>query len=520
MRRAADENASPQDRALAFRHLGDLHKSSGDTYSALQDYLNAVRHDRSDAEAFFSLGSLLHSLGNYENSIVALRAAHQLAPDSPAVIANLGIALNDAGQTAAAEDRLRLAIRLMPDEVAAIRNLARLLRDKGDAVGALEMWERLKQIRPSDAEAHYNRVNSPGFSVADADIDEMIALFENAEEVYDKALLGFALFRALELCGRTVEAFEWLTRANRVKRGSYLYDPAPEAHVFAQMRDHFDKTYFNQLTRSGNKEPIFIIGMVRSGTSLAEQILASHPEVHGAGELGDITDLIGKYLTTVERRGLTLDHFSPASPVAQAMAAEYSGQVERLANGKPYITDKMPLNFRWVGIIKSMFPDAKIIHCTRPPIETCMSIFASLFGSEGNQYAYDLAELGHYYVQYAQLMDHWHGVLGNDILHFDLDALKSDHEEEIRKLLAFCGLTWDQRCLEFDKTARSVKTLSAARVHAPLDRAPDKRTARFRANLKPLEDILTNAGIDPDNYWREKPLKLTPTQTPSSPATP
>lgn len=525
MQRAMDEHAPPRDRALAFRHLGDLYKSAGDSYRALQNYLNAVRHDRSDAEAFFNLGILLHSVGNCENAVVALRTAHQLAPDNPAVIANLGIALSDMGQTVPAEALLRLAVRLVPDETASIRNLATLLRDKGDAAGALEMWERLIQIRPFDAEAHYNRINAPGFNVTDADIAEMNALFESAAGVDDKALLGFALFRGLERCGRTAEAFEWLTLANHVKRGSYLYDPAPEADVFVQIRNHFGKLYFakpyfNTLSRSANKAPIFITGMPRSGTSLAEQILASHSDIHGAGELDHITDLIGKYLTTTGRRGLDLDHFSPDSPIAQAMADDYRAKIANLANGKPYITDKMPLNFRWIGIIKSMFPDAKIIHCTRPPIETCMSIYASLFGSKGNQYAYDLEELGYYYVQYAQLMDHWHTVLGNDILHFDLDALKSDQEGESRKLLAFCDLSWEAQCLEFNKTARSVKTLSAGRVHKPLDRTPDKRTAHFRTNLKPLEAILTNAGIDPENHWRKNDRNLTPTQTPSSPARP
>jgi hypothetical protein len=298
--------------------------------------------------------------------------------------------------------------------------------------------------------------------------------------------------------------FQWLTLANRLKRDSYLYDPAPEAHVFAQLRDHFDKAYFNNPARSGNREPIFIIGMLRSGTSLAEQILASHPDVHGAGELGHITDLIGKFLTTKDGGGLTLDQFAPGSPIAGTMAAEYMEKTGNRTNGKPFFTDKMPLNFRWIGIIKSMFPDAKIIHCTRPPIETCMSIYANLFGSQGNQYAYDLEELGHYYVQYVQLMDHWHAVMGGDILHFDLDALKRDHEGETSKLLAFCGLAWDANCLEFNKTARPVRTLSASRVHSSLDRTPDKRTARFRTYLRPLEAILINAGIDPDNHWRER----------------
>lgn len=498
---AKSDTASRRNEAQALKSLAARSRQQGDLEQAARQFLAAATLAPDDAEAFFDLAITLYQSDRLELALTAIEQAAVLAPDHPAILANLGRILLDLGRDPEAEGALRRGLELAPREAAMLRSLATLLRDSGRTEEAIDLWRRLLAVRPADAEAWYNIANTASFAPTTDDLDRLEALFHGTTHGADKAMLGFALFRAEEVRSNTLAAFAWLEEANRAKRTALAYNPAIEAAVFAQMQQHFDAGYFAGLQPSDGPTPIFIVGMPRSGTSLAEQILSSHPEVHGAGERNKMTELVGKYLADRTRPGLALDGFKPGCTAAAEMADGYLTAIAPLAGDKPRFTDKMPLNFRWIGIIKTLFPAARVIHCTRPPIENCTSIYASLFGSDGNRFAYDLQELAHYYAHYADLMAHWHRVLGPDLLQFDLTALKQDQEGETRRLLAFCGLDFDERCLAFEATKRSVRTLSASRVHQGLDRSTDRRTALFRSFLRPIEDILMARGIAPDTHW-------------------
>lgn len=490
--------------AAALKYDAQQARTRRDLAAAAGILERAVALDPQDPELLFLLGTTLYEDGRVEASLQPMRRALELAPDNASVLANLGRILLDLDRDEEAEATLRRGLEIAPRETAIIRSLATLLRDRGDAEGAADLWRRLLALRPADAEAHYNIANAPRFEPTADQVRQLELLERRAGEASDKAMLGFALFRAHEAMEDVETAFNWLTRSNAAIRTALRYDQAVEQEVFAAMAGHFDGLYFDGLDRGGGEAPVFIVGMPRSGTSLAEQILASHPQVHGAGERPDMGDLVARFLVDPARPGLALEGFAPGCAAATTMARSYLAALRRRAGGRPRFTDKMPLNFRWVGIIKTLFPDARIVHCTRPPIETCMSIYASLFGSDGNRYGYDLVELGRYYGAYVRLMRHWHAALGpEDILQFDLQALKRDQEGETRRLLSFCGLSWDDRCLAFGETERAIKTLSAQRVRQGLDRSRDRRTAMFRPFLGPLEEALAGQGVDPDGEWNQ-----------------
>ncbi|MCM2473074.1 tetratricopeptide repeat protein [Rhizobium sp. CG5] len=498
---AESDPTSQHEQAKALKFRATISRKQGDLELAARQLLAAATLVPDDAETFFDLSIALYQTNRIGLALAASKQAAVLAPDHPAILANLGRILLDLGRDPEAETALRRGLELAPREAAMLRSLATLLRDSGRNADAIDLWRRLVAVRPADAEAWYNIANSASFAPTADDLNRLEALFRGATNGADKTMLGFALFRAEEARSNTQAAFAWLDAANRTKRAALPHNPAIEAGVFAQMKQHFDAGYFAGLQPSDGPAPIFIVGMPRSGTSLAEQILSSHPEVHGAGERNEMTELVGKFLADRSRPGLALDGFQPGCTAAAEMAAAYLTAIAPLGHGKPRFTDKMPLNFRWIGIIRTLFPAARVIHCTRPPIENCMSIYASLFGSEGNRFAYDLKELAHYYALYADLMAHWHYVLGPDLLQFDLTALKQDQDGQTRRLLAFCGLDFDERCLAFESNRRSVRTLSASRVHQGLDRSTDRRTALFRPFLSPVEDILLAHGIDPDSHW-------------------
>jgi hypothetical protein len=252
--------------------------------------------------------------------------------------------------------------------------------------------------------------------------------------------------------------------------------------------------------------PIFVIGMPRSGTTLVEQIIASHPMVHGAGELQTLNDVI---LTVRGPDGNVIPYpeFMPAldATALRQIGANYVAEVRKLVaalsstassgkRGRERVTDKMPSNYYFAGLIGLALPNAKIVHSVRDPVDTCISCFSKLFTAEQN-HTYDLAELGRYYKRYERLMAHWHRVLPKgSILDVQYEAVVADLEKEARRIISHCGLPWDDRCLSFHETDRPVRTASATQVRQPIYKSAVGRWRVYEAQLGPL---LSALGIAP-----------------------
>lgn len=502
----ADGGLAEPVSALAWQQMGDSALARRQTQLAFECFVRSAELDPQNAEVFFKLGMSLYENAHLEDAIKVLRVAHDLAPENSAVIANLGIILCDTEAISEAEAHLRAALALETDLIPAIRALARLLRDRGNFTEALILWERIICLRPQDAEAHYNKVMDPSYTIDDGHASNVLSAYQASRDPQEKSLLGFSLFRIEEMRDDTAKSVRYLHEANKIVHDDLQYDFERDLSILPLMKSYFDAGFFSTVAtgqrQTNTRTPIFIVGMPRSGTTLAEQILSSHPAVHGAGELNVVTDLVRRFLLDESSAKLSLKGFTPGCPAAEQMRLAYLAAIAPLGADRPFVTDKMPLNFRWIGVIKAMFPGAKFVHCTRAPLETCVSIYANAFAVGGNRYANDLGDIARYYIEYVRLMAHWQDMLPEDVLQFDLAALKRDQRGETEKVLGFCGLDWDDRCLDFSANKRAVKTLTVRRIRQNLDRSVDQRTERLRPYFAQLTETLAAAGIDPDHHWQ------------------
>jgi Sulfotransferase family len=289
-----------------------------------------------------------------------------------------------------------------------------------------------------------------------------------------------------------ISAFEHYLKANTLKRKTITYDSQNHSGLVDRLIETYSENYFQEKTVYGSDSdlPVFIVGMPRSGTTLVEQIVSSHPQVYGAGELS--------FLENIERK--IADQFEASNPYPECMtlcnnstvnnfSVAYLKKSGSYSHDAKRITDKMPDNFLRVGLIKSLFPNSHIIHCQRNAMDTCTSIFLNHF-VRGIDYAFDLTELGQYYLDYERLMAHWRSLFPSEIFEVKYEALVMNQESVSRQLIDYLGLEWDDRCLEFYKNKRAVRTASNLQVRKPMYNNSINRWQRYEEQLKPLIAIL------------------------------
>jgi len=329
------------------------------------------------------------------------------------------------------------------------------------------------------------------YSPGDPDILAMEELLDRPDLSAGKSMhLCFALGKAYQDVKNYERAFAYLSKGNQIKRGSINFDLATVQEACDRTIKEFSRELFAQNRAVGfNSElPIFILGMPRSGTTLVEQILASHPQVHGAGELPYLQQL-AKALSRKLGRPFPegVGKIDPGS--WQGLGKNHVQAMRKIAPRARYITDKMPDNFWRVGTIHLMLPQAKIIHCVRNPADTCLSCYQKLF-TQGQEFSYDLQDLGHYYQVYHRLMQHWQAVLPGPILEVRYEDVVANQDGKAREILAFCGIEWDDACLAFYQTDRPVMTASTAQVRQPIYTTSVERWRRYERQLAPLLEAL------------------------------
>jgi tetratricopeptide (TPR) repeat protein len=370
-------------------------------------------------------------------------------------------------------------------------NQAVLLMETGRGREASALLERILDANPRCAPAWANRAEIKKFAADDPDIARMEALLgpQGVADFKDRMALHFALGKAYLDHGDSARAFRHLDEANRMKRGTFTFDADATARWMEDIARSFTPALMSDLAGAGSPSdmPIFVLGLPRSGTTLIEQILASHPLVHGAGELRAVQRLVdglGDYPAVAAR-------LAPAD--LARLGETYLAQIRPLAAGRSHMVDKMPANFLQAGLIHLMLPNARIIHCRRDPVDTCLSCYTKLFSGE-QMFAYDLRELGLFHRAYQTLMAHWRAVLPeNRFIKVDYEAVVDDLEGEARRLVAFLGLAWDESCLDFHKTDRPVRTASVNQVRQPIYRSS---AGRWKAHAAHLEPLLSALGID------------------------
>lgn len=478
--------------ALALQGLGQLE-------DAATHYGKAVALQADHAAALSNLGQVLGELGRFEDALAVCERAVAAAPTLAPAHNNLGNALQDLDRLDEAAESFRNAIARDPKFAAAHFNLSNALRDLGQLDDARAACRMAIALQPRYAKAHRMLALMCRYQDGDEHLAQMESLLD-ADDLDDDARmhLAFALGKAYEDLGRHDEAFANFEQGNALKRATFAYSVAETDAYFADLKAVFDAHLFAHTEGTGTEgaTPIFIVGMPRSGTTLVEQILSSHPEVFGAGELTILRQIAMKDFATAKSafpRALAEHLETKPNTAIDALkngAERYLAMVHTLNADARFITDKMPNNFELVGLVKLMLPHAKIIHCRRDPMDTCLSIYKNYFSGTGNDYAYDLDELGHYYAHYRDLMAHWHVVLPGFIHDVHYEDLVADPETSTRAMLDFCGLAWNDACLDFHTNVRPVRTTSATQVRAPLYADSVARWKNFERHLRPIAERL------------------------------
>lgn len=460
LRRAVAANADiPQSRlnlALALTKATAYHEAL-----VHFDAVIAMRPDWTEGHSQHA--KVLASLGRHEEAISILDKAIAAQPPSADYRNDKGVVLAEMGRNDEAAEEFKAALQLDSDHARALFNLSTSNNPGNPAPLLTRIEARLTQALPDD--------------------EQRLHLHFAAGAFYEKQ-------------GDIGRAFAHYERGNRLRRPDF--SASETAGRFARLRRVFNAAFFAGRAGFGamSNLPVFILGMPRSGTSLVEQIIASHPRAHGAGELRSL-NLISAGLQRYLRLAVPYPDCMPKvdRASAQRLGEDYLAELGRLGSGAARVTDKMPGNFENLGLIASLLPQARVIHCVRDPVETCFSCFTTNFSAD-QPFAWDLRHLGEYYNEYRRLMAHWKAVLPLPILDVSYETLVEQPEPTIRALIDFCGLEWDDRCLQPHLTQRTVRTASMAQVRRPIYTTSKRRSGRFAEFLAPLREALNRERTD------------------------
>ncbi len=472
--------------------------SKGKLADAIAYYKRLLLLKPNAAAVHYSLGVALDAQGATDAAIERYERAISLKPDFAAAHNNLAVSLAGKGNSTAALAHYTIAIANDPNHAEAHNNLGNLYRELGGFDEALGHYGRAIEIRPDNVEAHYHRAEIKTFRRDDPDLAAIEKIAARADLPAKKAPYAhFALARAFEDIGDYATAFRHLRKGNDSKRLQINYDEAHVAWLFERIISVFDGALLDRFEDSGDpsETAIFVLGMPRSGSTLIEQILAGHPQIHAAGELGD--------LEKAARRPTPFPECISALDASdfRKMGQDYLTRMPLLMNGQTRIVNKLPDNFQRIGLIRLILPNARIIHTVRDPIDICVSCYSKLFAS-GQYFSYELGELGRYYNRYRRLMDHWQSILPTGaMLEVSYEDVVNDVEGQARRLIEYCGLPWDDRCLSFHQTSRPVKTASAVQVRKPLFRSSLHRWRKYESAIGPLLQALgVNARLSAEDF--------------------
>ena len=387
----------------------------------------------------------------------------------------------------------RESIRLRPENPAAWIGLGHLLKTLGRQQEGIEAYREALRLRPAYGEVYWSLANLKTFRFDPAEIAAMERFAEDAVlDEEERVHFLFALAKSREDEARHAEAFALYGQANAVQRMRVSYDPVDTVTQHERIRRVFDADFVasrTALPRADEPVPIFIVGLPRSGSTLLEQILASHPLAEGTAELPDVARAIAEITRRhpEQRYPQAMTRLSAAD--LAGLGRDYLERTRRHRAGKPYFTDKMPNNFTSIGLIRLMLPQARIIDARRHPLDSCLGCYRQHF-AQGQSFTYDLEEMAEFYLEYRGMMAHWAAVLPGSVLEVRYEDMVRDQEAQTRRLLAFCGLPWDDRCLRFHETERAVRTASSEQVRMPLYDSALGRWRLYRDQLAPLIDIL------------------------------
>jgi tetratricopeptide (TPR) repeat protein len=492
--------------------------SQGQYTEAIAQLERALQVNPKYAEGWNNLGMVFYEQGEIAQALSHFETARSLRPNYAEACNNIGACLLEQGEFTEALRCFDQTVQLQPVFVDAVVNRARVLTVMGHLNEALTTVDRAIQLAPANDEAIAVRLmilgrhgdrdtirnilaaerNKPDrglfmtaavadncrlLDCCDESITEIRDILQDNRAATNRNLaieLHFLLGKLLDRRGDYDAAFTAFEAGNRLKHKRY--DRQAVTGLVDELIEIFRPGQFAKMPRlaGAGQGNIFIVGMPRSGSTLIEQIISSHRDVHGAGELPFISELVQAMPTAYPANLQTI-----SQPDLQELASTYRQRLQQLDTDRDYVTDKMLTNFMHLGLLNLLFPDAHVVHCVRDPVDTCLSCYFHNFAARLD-YAYDLDDLAHYYRQYSRLMQHWQSVLSMPMLTVQYEVLVREQEQQTRKLLDFLGLDWDEQCLYFYLNRRPVLTASYDQVRHPMYSDGVQRWRHYQSRLTPL----------------------------------
>lgn len=485
-------------------HLGIANtlRDQGHLAEAIAHLRVAVAIDHRFAEGYHYLGLALKENGDAKGALAVLRKAVSLKPNYTEAEMSLGNLLEDLARWDEATTVFEGVLAHAPNHAGALNNLGNIHRVLGRMDQAEACYQKILDRDPDNPQARYNLSRTRKSEGGDLKTVEEMTVRLQAAGVSDpeKVSLHFSLGKILDDLGEYDRAFAHFADGNRLDTRPPSYEPDHSDQFVNRLIALFDEDFARQRRGLGSESerPILIVGMPRSGTTLTEQILASHPDVYGGGERATLPEIANRIGATMRIHQIYPESMAMLDSLSACRLAEdYLGEIEAASGKAKRVTDKLPANFNHVGLFALLFPKARVIHCRRDPMDTCLSCYFQHF-TQVMPFSRDQASLAHYYRTYMRIMDHWRKVNPIPILDVRYEDVVADIDGQTRRILEFCGLPWDDACLRFFETQRAIKTASVWQVRQPLYDSSVGRWKHYAQQLEPLRLALGDLAPPPE----------------------
>ena len=471
----------------AYNKLGICHHERGDGVAALRCFQRALALKSDYAEAYFNMGNAYRKIGDNSAAITSFRNAIAINPNYAEAHNNLGNALTDIEDVPAAIQSFKAAVEINSGYAEAYFNMANAYKLIGETDAAIRCYDRSITINPDYIEAYQNLVMIEAFDVSDPRYLKMVELHDRTNLNSGlRSRLCFALAMITEKQDQLAKSFKFLQEGNRLRKDGLPYDITRDlisADVIMAVNRDLQRCALHDDLSPPQPIPIFVLGMPRSGTTIVEQIISSHSAVYGAGELG----FVPKFGAAIAQGGADIHAES-----LKIFHDRYLENISKLSGGRPFVTDKLPQNFKHIGLILAALPNARIVHVMRDPVATCWSNYKQYFTTDGLGFAYDLQDIIEYYKLYSRLMQFWHDQFPGRIYDLTYETLTSDQELETLNLANYLGLTWEEALLSPQRNTRNVLTASQQQVRKKLYQGSSQDWLRFKPYLGDVFDQLSH----------------------------
>jgi len=474
-------------RARAWMGRGIIKQIENGFQEASTFYEKAQGLDPNNLEIVNNWAVALDATHDYGRALALLENALARDPRMVSLHGTYARTLLRDNQIEEAVQACKTGLELNPDSIRLLGTLGNCYMTLGDRDGARAAFEKAGALAPGSIIGKIGILKLATPTPDSADYAEALRLAENeTTSAMNRVALDFVLFEANDRAGDAERAFSHLERANRTRREIQPYDIDKDRAMFTALKTALPARLPTPAPRPTDApRPVLVVGMPRSGTSLVEQILANHSAVVAGGEMHTLAVTMRKLGWNIERPGDPLD---PAQ--LSEIAEVYRAELARIGQGAEVVTDKMPLNFRWVGIVLAAMPEARVLFMRRDARATCWSNYRHNFAGGGNRFGNDLADLGHYYRMHHDLMTHWSGMFAERVHTVPYERLTENQEVETRKILAAADLDWEDACLEFHKSGRAVRTASASQVRKKMYKGSSEAWRRYEPFLGPMLEAL------------------------------